>query len=63
MAKQQEARKPAQVEVGALELKGRLSELLSRVGFGKERVAITRHGKRIAWLVPAQDLEQLDGAA
>lgn len=63
MAKQKEARKPAPVEVGALEFKGRLGEMLSRVGFGNERIVILRHGKKIAALVSAQDLETLDGAA
>jgi prevent-host-death family protein len=63
MPKQKEARKAPPAEVTALEFKGRLSELLSRVGFGNERIAITRHGKKIAALVSAQDLETLDGAA
>lgn len=40
-----------------------LGDLLSRVGFGRERITITRHGKKIAVLVSAQDLEGLDGAA
>jgi prevent-host-death family protein len=51
------------VEVTAEDAKRTLGELLSRAGFGKERIAITRHGKRIAALVSAQDLERLDGAA
>lgn len=50
-------------EVTALELKQTLGQLLSRVGFAKERITITRHGKPIAALVSAQDLETLDGAA
>lgn len=63
MPKQREARKAEQTEVSALEFKGRLSELLSRAGFGNERIAITRHGKKIAALVSAEDLERLKGAA
>lgn len=50
-------------EVTARNAKGQFGALLSRVGFGNERIAITRHGKRIAALVSAQDLETLDGAA
>ena len=50
-------------EVTAKDAKGQLGELLSRVGFGNERIAITRHGKRIAALVSAADLDSLDGAA
>jgi prevent-host-death family protein len=49
-------------EVGAKEAKGQLSALLSRVGFGNERIAITRNGKRIAALVSAADLDTLDAA-
>ena len=50
-------------EVSAKDAKGQLGQLLSRVGFGNERIAITRHGKRIAALVSAADLDALDGAA
>lgn len=39
-----------------------MGDLLDRVLSG-ERISITRHGKRIAGLVSAQDLERLDGAA
>ncbi len=64
MAKSQGSHKPTkQVEVTAITVKLNLGALLSRVGFGNERIAITRHGKRIAALVSAQDLERLDGAA
>lgn len=49
------------VEVTAEDAKRTLGELLSRAGFGKERIAITRHGKRIAALVSAEDLAILDG--
>ena len=50
-------------EISAKDAKGQLGALLSRVGFGKERIIITRHGKRIAALVSAADLDALDGAA
>ncbi len=50
-------------EITAKNAKGQLGSLLSRVGFGNERIAITRHGKRIAALVSARDLETLEGAA
>lgn len=61
MPKPKDRRKP--VEITALELKRGLGEILSRVGFGNERIAITRNGKKIAALVSTQDLDQLDGAA
>jgi prevent-host-death family protein len=49
--------------VPAREAQRSLGELLSRAGFGRERIPITRNGKQIAALVSAQDLETLQGAA
>ncbi len=43
-------------EVNATEAKARLAELLRAVEFG-EAVAITRHGKAIAHLIPAREHE------
>ena len=43
-------------EVQATEAKARLAELLRTVERG-ESIAITRHGKTVAHLVPAQDRE------
>jgi prevent-host-death family protein len=53
----------AHTEVTADEAKRSFGELLARAGFANERIAITRHGKKIAALVSARDLEALDGAA
>lgn len=64
MAKVTRARKerdPRRVTITARDAQRTLGELLSRVGFGKERITITRHGKEIAALVSAQDLATLDG--
>jgi prevent-host-death family protein len=58
-----ESRKESAQEIGAEEAKRNLGELLSRVGFGGERIPITRHGKRIAALVSAEDLALLDAAS
>ncbi len=44
-------------EVGAYEAKTHLPKLLDRVERG-ERIVITRHGKRVACLVPASDIDQ-----
>lgn len=62
MAESAKERKPIE-EVPATTASVSLGELLSRVGFGDERIAITRHGKRIAALVSAQDLETLEKTA
>lgn len=50
-------------EVSAKNMKAQLGRLLSRVGYGNERIVITRNGERIAALVSAADLDALDGAA
>ena len=42
------------IEVGAFEAKNRLSELLRLVEGGRS-VVITRHGRAVARLVPAED--------
>lgn len=47
-------------EVQAAEAKARFAELLHTVEYG-ETVAITRHGRAIAHLVPAQGQEVADG--
>jgi prevent-host-death family protein len=38
----------------------RLSEVLNRAAFGKERVVLTRRGKRLAAVVPMEDIERLE---
>ncbi len=43
-------------EIGAFEAKNKLSELLDRVERG-ERVVITRHGKKVAEMVPIAEME------
>jgi len=36
------------------------TETISRAGYGKERIRITRHGKALAAVVPIEDLELLE---
>ncbi len=36
-----------------------LSEILNRVAYGKEQVVVTRHGRRVAAIVPIGDLDFL----
>ena len=36
------------------------STTVNRVAFGGERVVLTRHGKRVAAVVPIEDLELLE---
>jgi prevent-host-death family protein len=42
-------------EVGAEDARKVFGDILSRVGFGGERIAITRHGKPVAVLVSYDD--------
>lgn len=42
------------------ELRGNLSEVVSRVAFGGERIVIGRREKDLAALVPLEDLELLE---
>ena len=44
------------------EARAQFSDLVNRVGFGKERIVLTRHGKPLVALVPAEDLAELDEA-
>lgn len=50
-------------EIPTTEARAQLSELINRVGFGKERIVLTRHGKPLVALVPAELLEKLEDAA
>ena len=45
--------------LNAARARERFAEALNRVGYGKERVVIERHGKPVAALVPIEDLETL----
>ncbi len=46
--------------VPVAEARGRFADLLSRVAYGGERMVITRHGKPLAALIPAEDLQLLE---
>ncbi len=47
--------------VTTVELRSELSDIVSRVAFGHERVAITRNGKLAAVVIGPEDLELLEG--
>ncbi|MGH8283457.1 MAG: type II toxin-antitoxin system prevent-host-death family antitoxin [Gammaproteobacteria bacterium] len=46
--------------MSVVEARARFSDLVSRTLLLHERVFVTRHGKRIAALVPAEDAELLE---
>lgn len=43
-----------------VEARDRLSEVINRAAFGKERVVLTRRGKPLVALVPIEDVEALE---
>ncbi|MFZ5916403.1 MAG: type II toxin-antitoxin system Phd/YefM family antitoxin [Chloroflexota bacterium] len=46
--------------LGTAEIKARLSEIINRVAFGRERLIVLRRGKPVAALVSVNDLRQLE---
>jgi len=46
--------------VSTAEARKHLAELLNRAAYGKERFVVTRHGKELVAIVPAEDLELLE---
>lgn len=53
-------KKSGGASVSAVEFRQGVSAVLSRVEYGGERVAVTRHGKPVAAMVPLEDLEALE---
>lgn len=47
-------------EVSTVEAREKLSDLVNRVAYGRERVTITRRGKAVAVLVPVEDALALE---
>jgi prevent-host-death family protein len=47
-------------EVSVTQARSALAELVNRVRYGGERIMVTRHGRPLAALVPAEDLERLE---
>ena len=42
------------------EVRDQLGEIINRVAYGRERMIVTRRGKKLAALVPMEDLELLE---
>lgn len=47
-------------EMSTSEAREDFSEVLNRAAYGKERVVLTRRGKRIVAMVPVEDLDLLE---
>jgi prevent-host-death family protein len=50
-------------EMGATPLREKLAEVLDQVRFSRQPVAVTRHGKIVAWLVPGDFHENANKVA
>ena len=48
------------ISLGTAEIKARLSEIINRVAFGRERLIVLRRGKPVAALVSVRDLRWLE---
>lgn len=42
------------------QVRDQLGEIINRVAYGHERMIVTRHGKKIAALVPIEDMDLLE---
>jgi len=46
--------------VTAARVRGNLAEVINTVAYGKERIVLTRRGKRVAAVIPVEDLDVLE---
>lgn len=46
-------------EIPVTEARAKFSDLINRVGYGGERIVLTRHGKPLVALLPAADLDDV----
>lgn len=46
-------------EIPVTQARAEFADLVNRVGYGGERIVVTRHGKPLAAIVSAADFEQL----
>jgi prevent-host-death family protein len=47
-------------DISTVELRENLSEAVNRAAFGKERIVLTRRGRKLAGIVPYEDVELLE---
>ncbi|MDP2935429.1 MAG: type II toxin-antitoxin system prevent-host-death family antitoxin [Dehalococcoidia bacterium] len=46
--------------IPTVKARDQLSEIINRAAYGKERIALTRRGRKLAAIVPIEDLELLE---
>ncbi|WP_429886122.1 type II toxin-antitoxin system prevent-host-death family antitoxin [Geoalkalibacter halelectricus] len=49
-------------EIPLTEARAKISDLAGAVRFNRERIALTRHGKPVAYLIGAEDMQRLEEA-
>lgn len=47
-------------ELSVAEARKQFSEAINRAAYGKERIVVTRRGKRLAAIVPIEDMEAME---
>lgn len=47
-------------DMSTVELRENLSDAVNRAAFGKERIILTRRGRKLAGIVPFEDIERLE---
>ncbi len=47
-------------DISTAEARNDFAEVINRASFGKERFVLTRRGKRLAAIIPVEDLELLE---
>lgn len=47
-------------ELSTSTIRKEISEAINRVQYNKERITVNRHGKKVAVLVPVEDVERLE---
>jgi prevent-host-death family protein len=47
-------------EIPASQARGDFAEVINRAAYGKRRVVLTRRGKKLAAVIPVEDLELLE---
>jgi prevent-host-death family protein len=51
---------PSMADISTVDARNRFADFVNRVGYGKERIILTRHGKPVAAMIPIEDLEYLE---
>ena len=48
------------MDIGTVEARRNFAEIINRAAYGKERIALKRRGKVVAYVVPAEDVRTIE---